>query len=109
MTYSTHREILELWQGVPFTRDARKEIDGKPTKRRSWLTVLAADIADYLGPDQCDYFTAYRWWVRDSIPVAYHCAIVDAAKRRKFKGVTHEALASIKDIAPERSASEAVA
>jgi len=111
MRYPSHRSILELWKGVnhsPATESDGPDIDDAP-KKKSWLTILAEDIDEYLGGGQCDYFTAYRWYNRDSIPLQYHCAIVHVAARRGFRGVTHRALAQVKDISPTKRDLEAVA
>lgn len=64
---NSNRQIIELWE----TRSA-----------------FADDIKIKEG-------TASAWWQRDSIPKEFWKAIVEAAKTRKFKGVTLEVLADI--------------
>jgi hypothetical protein len=90
ITYPSHRVIIELWNDK-----ALKSPDEDP--KTSGITRLARDITRYMpGAPICSYHKVLRWWERNSIPVEYHEALVEAARMRNIPGITHQALARIK-------------
>jgi hypothetical protein len=90
ITYESHREIIKLWDDV-------RPRKSNGNKNFSCFTVLARDITRYM-PDApiCTYHKVLRWYERNSIPIEYHDALVEAARMRDIPGVTHQALAAIK-------------
>jgi hypothetical protein len=65
--YKTFREIIKLWPSYQ---------------------TLADDVG-------ASYVTAKQWHVRDRIPSRAWQSLVDAAKQRKYAGVTLETLANL--------------
>lgn len=85
--FKSHAEILELWIQAP-----------RPTQRESWFLVCALDLRSELADlgINVTYYRVRRWWERQSIPPEYYAAVVKAAKKRGFNGVTADVLSDLR-------------
>ena len=94
--FTSHREIIKLWDALEVRRDSNRTISG--------YLALARDINRQMPPGspECSYFKVLRWDERDNIPVQYWEPLCEAAAFRrskgltKFGGVTLKVLAAIK-------------
>lgn len=85
LTFQSHQEILALWKNIPTERAGG-----------SFLRIIALDMERFMGGRRVTYHRVLRWYQRNAVPIEYHHALVKAASRRGFRGVTTQVLAGIK-------------